>query len=206
MSGAPAPMSPSRLAAGVSRSPAARWLEHLSAGDARSTASSSDRVRPPDRFHPPHGERPDAGASALGEELDAVAGGAREYLVGDHALAPVGKDLDALPKPVRGRLPLLIGGDAGPRSANIAARWADEYNSTPAVPDECRRRRARLHAACAAAGRDPASLRFSVLMWVLTGRDRNELLDRACAVAELRGHPNREPDDMLDELTPPADA
>jgi alkanesulfonate monooxygenase SsuD/methylene tetrahydromethanopterin reductase-like flavin-dependent oxidoreductase (luciferase family) len=33
--------------------------------------------------------------------------------------------VQALPKPVRGHLPLLLGGNAGPRAARLAARWPD---------------------------------------------------------------------------------
>jgi F420-dependent oxidoreductase-like protein len=41
------------------------------------------------------------------------------------------QDLRALPKPVqRPRPTLLVGGAAGPRSLALAARWADEYNTT----------------------------------------------------------------------------
>ena len=37
--------------------------------------------------------------------------------------------VDALPKPVHGALPLIVGGAAGPRSVRIAAGSADAYNS-----------------------------------------------------------------------------
>ena len=41
------------------------------------------------------------------------------------------QDLRALPKPVqRPRPTLLVGGGAGPKSLGLAARWADEYNTT----------------------------------------------------------------------------
>ena len=40
------------------------------------------------------------------------------------------KDLDAQPRPVQSpRPPLIMGGSAGPRSAMLAARYADEYNT-----------------------------------------------------------------------------
>jgi alkanesulfonate monooxygenase SsuD/methylene tetrahydromethanopterin reductase-like flavin-dependent oxidoreductase (luciferase family) len=108
--------------------------------------------------------------------------------------------VQALPKPVRGHLPLLLGGNAGARAARIAARWADEYNSPPVTPDEAGQRRARLHAACEAAGRDPALLRFSVLLWVLIGHDEHELCHRARAVAAIQGQPDRDPAEVIAEL------
>src|SRR5262249_41371317 len=55
----------------------------------------------------------------------------------------------AEPKPVqRPRPPIVMGGAAGPRVARLAARWADEYNTTFASPDECRERHARIVEAC----------------------------------------------------------
>jgi alkanesulfonate monooxygenase SsuD/methylene tetrahydromethanopterin reductase-like flavin-dependent oxidoreductase (luciferase family) len=106
----------------------------------------------------------------------------------------------ALPKPVHGHLPLVLGGNAGPRAARIAACWADEYNSPPVSPSEARRRRARLHAACEAAGRAPATLRFSVLAWVLIGHDTHELRHRARAIAAIHGHPDRDPVEVIADL------
>jgi len=108
--------------------------------------------------------------------------------------------VQALPKPVRGHLPLLLGGNAGARAARIAARWADEYNSPPVTPDEARLRRARLHAACEAAGRDPATLRFSILVWLLIGHDERELHHRAGAIAAIQGQRNRDPAEVIGEL------
>jgi F420-dependent oxidoreductase-like protein len=74
------------------------------------------------------------------------------------------EDLDALPKPVQSPHPtLLMGGAAGPRAAALAARWADEYNVVMASPEEAAQSRERLRAACEQAGRDPATLRFSLM-------------------------------------------
>src|SRR5512132_2411077 len=53
--------------------------------------------------------------------------------------------VDPQPKP---QVPwLIVGGSAGPRSAALAARFADEYNTVFATPDECRRRRAAVEQA-----------------------------------------------------------
>jgi F420-dependent oxidoreductase-like protein len=86
----------------------------------------------------------------------------------------------SLPTPVqRPHPPLIIGGHAGPRSARLAARWADEYNVVFATPEECRAMRARVVEAWERAGRDPASVRFSVMTAMVLGRDRDEVIDRA---------------------------
>jgi F420-dependent oxidoreductase-like protein len=74
-------------------------------------------------------------------------------------------ELDALPKPLqRPRPPVIIGGGAKPRTARMAARFADEYNTVYATPSECAERRAVCEAAWADAGRDPATLTFSVMI------------------------------------------
>jgi F420-dependent oxidoreductase-like protein len=65
-------------------------------------------------------------------------------------------DLDAQPKPVqKPHPPLILGGAAGPRAARLAARYADEYNTVMPAHEEIAERKARIDAACAAAGREP---------------------------------------------------
>jgi F420-dependent oxidoreductase-like protein len=105
---------------------------------------------------------------------------------GDHyAIA----DLDARPKPVqRPHPPLIVGGSAGRRSAALAARWADEYNTIYVTPPEARERRAALDRACEAEGRDPATLRFSLMNGFVIGESRADLRARAHRLAEWRGH------------------
>lgn len=96
------------------------------------------------------------------------------------------RELEAQPKPVqRPHPPLLMGGDAGPRAARLAARWADEYNTVDPTVAQLRERRERLAAACEAVGRTPIPL--SVMTGCLIGRDEAELHDRARALAERRG-------------------
>jgi F420-dependent oxidoreductase-like protein len=94
------------------------------------------------------------------------------------------RDLEAQPKPVqRPRPPIIIGGSAGPRSAALAARYADEYNTVFPTPDEARERRAAVERACEREGREP--LPFSVMTGVLVGRDRNELEERARRLTDV---------------------
>ena len=98
------------------------------------------------------------------------------------------EDLRALPRPVqRPHPPLLVGGGAGPRSVALAARFGDEYNTTHAPVEECRRRRGLLEAAWQEAGRDPATVRFSVMTTCVAGRDRVELLERVAAMQAITG-------------------
>jgi F420-dependent oxidoreductase-like protein len=85
--------------------------------------------------------------------------------------------VQALPKPLqRPRPPLILGGSAQPRTARLAARFADEYNSAFPTLEQVRERRARLDRACAEAGRAP--LVYSVMTGCVVGSDRAELLHR----------------------------
>lgn len=83
--------------------------------------------------------------------------------------------------------PLIIGGACGPRSARIAARWANEYNTVFVGPEECRRRKQVLENACMEVGREPATIRFSLMTGCVVGESRKELERRLERVADLRG-------------------
>jgi F420-dependent oxidoreductase-like protein len=102
--------------------------------------------------------------------------------------------LDAWPKPVqRPHPPLIMGGNAGARSAALAARCADEYNTPFATVSEVRARRQRIVEACSAAGREP--IPFSIMTALITGSDQTELRDRAQRQLERVGS-----DQGIDEL------
>jgi alkanesulfonate monooxygenase SsuD/methylene tetrahydromethanopterin reductase-like flavin-dependent oxidoreductase (luciferase family) len=49
-------------------------------------------------------------------------------------------------QPVQRRMPIIVGGSGGVRSAAVAARFADEYN-TPFVSPEVAHKRRRRHSA-----------------------------------------------------------
>ena len=96
------------------------------------------------------------------------------------------RDLDAQPKPIqRPHPPLIIGGSGGARSAALAARFADEYNTPFATVDDVRTRRAAVLAACEQAGREP--LPFSIMTGVIVGRDDAELRERVGRLAAVTG-------------------
>ncbi len=95
-------------------------------------------------------------------------------------------ELDAQPKPVqRAHPPLIMGGTAGPRSARLAARYADEYNTVFPTVDDVRERRERVARACEQAGRE--MLPFSIMTGVLVGSDESELRGRAQRLGEKMG-------------------
>jgi alkanesulfonate monooxygenase SsuD/methylene tetrahydromethanopterin reductase-like flavin-dependent oxidoreductase (luciferase family) len=83
--------------------------------------------------------------------------------------------------------PIILGGDAGPVSASLAARCADEYNVLEVTPELVTVRRDALTKACRANRRDPDTLGLSLLINVLVGRDVGEVRDRAARVVERTG-------------------
>ena len=102
--------------------------------------------------------------------------------------------VDARPKPVQQpALPLIVGGAAGPRSAALAARFADEYNTAFATAGEARERRAAVAAAWREAGRDEGSLRFSVMTGCVIGRERSDVEERTRAIGARRDDEAFEP-------------
>ena len=97
--------------------------------------------------------------------------------------------LRALPKPLQSPHPnLIVGGKANPRSAAIAAKWADEYNTVyGSSPDDCRRRRAIVEAAWEKENRDPSHLVFSLMTGCVVGSDEADLKRRAGHVMAVGG-------------------
>lgn len=85
----------------------------------------------------------------------------------------------ALPRPVqRPHPPLILGGQAKPRSAALAAPFAQEYNVSFLSAAECGERRALLDRACADAGRDPTELSLSLMTLAALGDDEADAGDR----------------------------
>ena len=99
-------------------------------------------------------------------------------------------DSPALPKPVqRGGVPLIVGGGGPKRTPALAARYAAEYNAPFTGVEQFTEQRRRVEAACAAIGRDPATIRFSAAAVACLGADETEYARRAAAIG-------RAPDDL----------
>jgi len=89
----------------------------------------------------------------------------------------------ALPKPAqRPRPPVIIGGSGRRRTPALAARYADEFNSNFKSPGDAAELFGWVRDACGDAGRDPASMTFTVAHTVCCGKDAAELRRRAAAI------------------------
>ena len=89
----------------------------------------------------------------------------------------------ALPKPVqRPKVPVIIGGGGARRTPALAARYADEFNAAFRPAPDAAAAFERVRGACAADGRDPASIIFSTAQVVCCGKDEAELARRAAAI------------------------
>lgn len=106
----------------------------------------------------------------------------------------------ALPKPLQDpHPPLIVGGEGGARSAQLAALWADEYNLGFLDPAGIPERRDRILAACEAIERDPSSMRLSLAANLIIGTDQADLEARASRLMERRGQ-SGDPAAWLDSL------
>jgi len=92
---------------------------------------------------------------------------------------------NANPKPPRGSIPLLMGGRGEKRALPMVAREAVEWNLSHMDPVEYVQKKKVLDAACRSIGRDPSSIRHSVMANCIIGRDRVELRERALQLGEI---------------------
>jgi alkanesulfonate monooxygenase SsuD/methylene tetrahydromethanopterin reductase-like flavin-dependent oxidoreductase (luciferase family) len=83
------------------------------------------------------------------------------------------------PKPVRNPMPLLMGGTGERRTLPMVAREAAEWNLSRLDAEMYVQRRDFLEACCREIGRDPRSLRHSVMTNFIIGRNESEVRERA---------------------------
>jgi alkanesulfonate monooxygenase SsuD/methylene tetrahydromethanopterin reductase-like flavin-dependent oxidoreductase (luciferase family) len=76
-------------------------------------------------------------------------------------------------------VPILIGGMGSKWTLPLVARCADEWNLTTASVEVYRERSQEVARLCQQVGRDPATIRRSVAVGCLVGRDTGDVLDRA---------------------------
>jgi F420-dependent oxidoreductase-like protein len=85
-----------------------------------------------------------------------------------------------LPKPVqRPHPPIIVGGGGSRGTAEPAARFADEYNTPFKSPEEFAGVRAKVSAACERIGRDPSTMRFSLMTGCKIDETSDAPMDRS---------------------------
>jgi F420-dependent oxidoreductase-like protein len=94
---------------------------------------------------------------------------------------------ECYPKPAQPRLPILVGGNGEQRTLRIVARHADEWNALYQAPEAYRVKNAVLAERCAEVGRDPATIRRSMMIGYLVGRDERELRAHLAKLPANRG-------------------
>jgi F420-dependent oxidoreductase-like protein len=118
------------------------------------------------------------------------------------------RDCRNFPRPAQSpRPPLILGGTGPRRSPALAARYADEYSSGFAAGAAARF--GAFRRICEESGRDPATVRLSVVVPVCCGLDRAEVTRRAGAVGRpdlLAGGVCGSPDAVVDRLAELAEA
>jgi len=92
-------------------------------------------------------------------------------------------------------LPILIGGSAKPGTTTPAVRFADEYNTFFATDEELRERKRALDEACERTGRDPSTLRYSLMAPCVIGEDEAAVRESARRIGERFA---RDPDEVIE--------
>jgi alkanesulfonate monooxygenase SsuD/methylene tetrahydromethanopterin reductase-like flavin-dependent oxidoreductase (luciferase family) len=73
---------------------------------------------------------------------------------------------------------IILGGRGLPRMADLAARYADEFNLLSASPEGASAAYSRVRSACQAVGRDPDELVYSAMTGVLVAETEADLVAR----------------------------
>jgi F420-dependent oxidoreductase-like protein len=78
------------------------------------------------------------------------------------------------PRSIQDKIPLIVGGNGRVRTAGLAVKFADELNFVFKSPAWAIERMAEVRARCEQAGRDPATLRFSMYTYDEDFRDAGQ--------------------------------
>jgi alkanesulfonate monooxygenase SsuD/methylene tetrahydromethanopterin reductase-like flavin-dependent oxidoreductase (luciferase family) len=125
----------------------------------------------------------------LGEQIEIVHGLLREDRVDFEGTY---YRLQGAPGLDRPDLPILVGGSAKPGTAGPAVRFADEYNALFGTLEETRQRKQLLDEACERGGRDPSTLRYSLMAPCIIGRNDKEVSESAQRIGARFGRSEEE--------------
>jgi F420-dependent oxidoreductase-like protein len=87
------------------------------------------------------------------------------------------RDVDCLPKPTPGGAPILIGGAGEKRTLALVAKYATEWNCVNLGPEAYAHKKEVLERHCEAIGRDPATIKRSMMVFGLMGPNKQTLHD-----------------------------
>ena len=131
---------------------------------------------------PPLGDR----MAALGDHLEVITRmfrPGRAWFEGEYANV---QGAINVPKGLQApRIPIIVGGNGRQRTAGYAIKYGDELNLVFIDPDEVAIRMAEVRARCEAAGRDPATLRFSLYLKDEQMRPGQARVDVLARLAEI---------------------
>ena len=105
-------------------------------------------------------------------------------------------DVDVLPHPIS-QLPIIIGGSGMKRTPQIAGRFADEYNMFACNAEDLAARIEVMTTTAREIGRDPSSIKVSIMSPVLAGEDEPEYRD---VLGEAAAERNTDPDELETRL------
>jgi alkanesulfonate monooxygenase SsuD/methylene tetrahydromethanopterin reductase-like flavin-dependent oxidoreductase (luciferase family) len=108
------------------------------------------------------------------------------------------REAQSRPVPLRpGGVRLVIGGTGEKRTLRMVAEYADDWNATTSAPEAYAAKAEVLARHCEAVGRDPATIRRSIMTGYIIGRDRTELRRRAARLQEIiPSTAGSDPDDL----------
>ena len=105
------------------------------------------------------------------------------------------------PKPAQSPLPLVVGGTGERRTLRIVARYADHWNAVAVNAQVFAAKRAVLERHCAEVGRDPGSIRRSLMTGFVVGRDASEVREHLRRIGGgARRLRSDDPDMALEQL------
>jgi alkanesulfonate monooxygenase SsuD/methylene tetrahydromethanopterin reductase-like flavin-dependent oxidoreductase (luciferase family) len=104
-------------------------------------------------------------------------------------------EIDVLPTPEQMRI--IVGGSGRRKTPGLAGRFADEYNFFVTTPDDAAARIAVMREAAAEAGRDPESIRVSMMGPILADADAASYRERLAAAASARDRTPAEHEEIL---------
>jgi len=111
------------------------------------------------------------------------------------------KDVESYPKPVQLPAPILVGGSGEKRTLRIVAKYADEWNAVGQTLEGYRHKDEVLRAHCEAVGRDPGTIRRSMMCGFVIGRNKTELHAHLGRIAEAIPALGRgAPDEVIEGL------